>query len=46
VTLFTFDDAVKEKDWEKVETGVELMARTLNTTLGALRDVVDPIGQV
>jgi hypothetical protein len=28
------------KDWEKVETGVELAARALNTGLEALRDVV------
>jgi hypothetical protein len=42
--LFTLDDAMKGKDWEKVETGVKLKARALNTVLGVLRDVVNPIG--
>jgi hypothetical protein len=44
--LFTLDDATKGKDWERVETRVGLMARALNMALGALRDVIDPIGQV
>lgn len=42
--LFTLDDAVEGKDWEKVEIGVELVARALNTVLGALCDIVDLIG--
>jgi hypothetical protein len=46
VMLFTLNDVVEGKDWERVETGVGLTARALNTSLGALRDVVDPIGQV
>jgi hypothetical protein len=45
-TLFTLDDAIEGKDWERVETGVGLTAHVLNTALGALRDVIDPIGQV
>jgi hypothetical protein len=44
--LFTLDDTTESKDWEKVETGVELTASALNTVLGTLRDVINPIGQV
>lgn len=40
--LFTLNDATEGKDWERVK----LVARALNTVLGALRDVIDPIGQV
>jgi hypothetical protein len=42
--LFTFNDAVEAREWERVDTGVELAVRALNTALGSLCDVVDPTG--
>jgi hypothetical protein len=42
--LFTLDDATEGKDWERVKTIVGLTTSTLNTALGALRNVIDPIG--
>jgi hypothetical protein len=45
-TLFALDDAAKAGDWASIDTGFELVVRALNTTLGSLHDVVDPIGQV
>jgi hypothetical protein len=44
--LFTLDDAIEVKDWERVNMGIELVVRALNTVLESLCDVVDPIGQV
>jgi hypothetical protein len=44
--LFTIDDAVEGKDYEKVETGVKLAACALNMALGALYNIIDLIGQV
>jgi hypothetical protein len=44
--LFTLDDTTEGKHCERVEMGVELAARALNTALGALRNVINPIGQV
>jgi hypothetical protein len=46
VTLFTLNDAMEVGDWERIDMGVELAVRALNTTLESLHDVVDPIGQV
>jgi hypothetical protein len=44
--LLTLDDAMEVGDWERIDMGVELAVHALNTTLGSLRDIVDPIGQV
>jgi hypothetical protein len=44
VTLFILDDAVETGDWERIDTGVELTVRALNTALGSLSDIIDPIG--
>jgi hypothetical protein len=33
-------------DWERIDMGVELAVHALNTALGSLCDVVDPVGQV
>jgi hypothetical protein len=46
VTLFTLDDVMEVEDWERIDMGVELVARALNMALGALHDVVDLIGWI
>jgi hypothetical protein len=45
-TLFTLDDAMEVGDWERIDMGVELAVRALNTALESLHNIVDPIVQV
>lgn len=45
-TLLTLDDAAEEREWGTIHMEVGTTVSALTTTLGLMRDIVAPIGQV
>ena len=44
--LFALDDAIEEREWGRVHSGVRIAVNALTTVLNSLQDVVMPVGQV
>jgi hypothetical protein len=44
--VFSLNDAIEEREWRIVHTGVGAMVNALTTALGLLHNVVTPAGQV